>query len=55
MKRVRICRLVTVRLIDNDAEERRGLWMLVAIDRHRFDRRIRQIESILTPVLTEEH
>jgi len=52
MKHVRICHLVTVHFIDNDAEERRGLRMLVAIDHHRFNRRIRQMESILTP---EEH
>jgi len=29
--------------------------MFVAVDHHRFDRRIRQTESILAPVLTEEH
>jgi len=49
------CRIrhhVTVHFIDNDTEERRGPGMLVAIDRHRFNRCIRQMESILTP---EEH
>jgi len=53
MKHVRICHFVTVHFINNDAEERRGPWLLVAVDRHRpFNRRIRQMESILTP---DEH
>ncbi len=32
-------------------EDRRSPWMRVAADRHRFQRRIRQIENILQPVL----
>ena len=34
---------------------RRGPWMHMAADRHRFKRRIRQLENILNPILTETH
>jgi len=55
MKHDRFCHLATVSFVDNDAEERRGPWTFLVADRHRFSRRIQQIESMLAPVLTEEH
>jgi len=55
MNHVRFCHLVTVHFVDNVAEERRGPWMFVDADRHRSNRRIREIEFKLAPVLTKEH
>ena len=34
---------------------RRGPWMRAAADRHRFQRRIRTLDEIIGPVLTDEH
>jgi len=54
MKHVRFCHLVTEHFVDNNREEHRAPRMSVAADRHRFNWRIRQIEFILAPVLTEK-
>ncbi len=35
-------------------EDRRSPWMRAAVDRHRFERRIQQIENILQPVLVSK-
>lgn len=34
---------------------RRGPWMTAAVDRQRFQRRIRELSKTLDPILTEEH
>jgi len=44
---------VTVHAADDD--DRKSPWLRMAGDRMRFRRRIKQIELILGPVLTEEH
>jgi len=36
-------------------QARKGPWMYLAVDRKRFERRIRQTESILSRILTDEH
>lgn len=34
---------------------RKGDWQQVAADRMRFERKIKQIEKILSPILSESH
>ena len=34
---------------------RRGPWMRAAADRHRFERRLRTLDEIIGPILTNEH
>jgi len=41
----------TVRYLDDSEEDRHSPWLTMALDRARFRRRIRIIESILRPVL----
>jgi len=44
---------VTVHVADD--YDHKSPWLRIARDRMRFKRRIKQIELILAPVLTEEH
>ena len=48
-RHVRFHRYVTVYRLP--PENRRSPWMRVAADRHRFERRIRETEKLLRPVL----
>ena len=48
----------TIQLFEVDekgAEHRRGLWMRVAVDRHRFRRRIHESETVIEPILENTH
>ena len=51
-RHVRFHHCVTVYQLPPD--NRRSPWMRVAADRHRFERRIREIENILHPVLVNK-
>jgi hypothetical protein len=47
---------VTVhKFIDRAPDARKGPWMQLAVDRHRFQRRIRQTELALGTIFTVEH
>lgn len=59
-KSVTFADVVTVRYQSTWSEAdyraaRRGPWMTMAVDRHRFRRRIEKLSKILTPILTDEH
>jgi len=54
-RRVRFSRLVTVHRLDDVADDRHSNWMTIAINRQRFTRRIREMSTILEPILTDEH
>ena len=48
----------TIRILEVDEkgiEHRKGPWMCAAVDRHRFRRRIHQIETIIEPILANTH
>jgi len=48
----------TIQLFEVDekgVEHRRGPWMRVAVDRHRFRRRIHESETIIEPILANTH
>ena len=48
----------TIQLFEVDekgAEHRRGPWMRVAVDRHRFRRRIHESETVIEPILENTH
>ena len=40
---------------ENSAEHRRGPWMRVAVDRHRFRCRIHESETVIEPILENTH
>lgn len=42
-------------LIDANNDDRIGKWMEVALDRHRFKRRIENLAAIINPILTINH
>lgn len=44
-----------VYLNDIGASHRKGPWMRMALDRHRFKRRVDIAKTILDPILTKEH
>ena len=54
-RRVRFCRQVTIYYLDDKDEDRRSLWMRLAVNRHRFSQRIRRLSSVLEPILSEQH
>ena len=48
----------TIQLFEVDekgVEHRRGPWMRVAVDRHRFRRRIHESEAVIEPILENTH
>lgn len=56
LKKVSFSSEVRKQLIPSGEEEdRKGIWMQMAVDRERFKRRILQIEKMLEPVLVKKH
>lgn len=54
MKKVRFSSHVTVHMVEWD-NSRKGIWMEMACDRMRFQRRTDTLAVILDPILTPEH
>ena len=55
-RHVRFDESVRVYIVDSiGSSDRRSLWLQYARDRMRFQRRIRQTEKILSPILSERH
>jgi len=44
-----------VHRLDDAADDRHSDWMIIAINRQRFTRRIREMSTILEPILTDDH
>jgi phosphatase-1 catalytic subunit len=54
-KIVRFSDIIVCYYFTSYQDERKAYWEVYARDRHRFERRIRDLENILKPILRLEH
>jgi len=54
-RHVRFSHLVIVHRLYDDNEDRHARWMIDAVNRQHFKRRIEKLSIILEPILTAEH
>jgi len=54
-RHVRFSHLVIVHILDDHDEERHGRWMIDAVNRQHFKRRIERLSRVLEPILITKH